>query len=179
MLRFTEDRFDARKTMTIGVDLGARYTVINDKKIRAQIWDTAGAERYRSFTNEYYRGTEGALIVYDITDRNSFLHVPQWLDELRANADPVIMLVGNKCDLSLERRQVSVEDGVALAAKLSLAFLETSALDATNTDSCFLAVLEEIFKKNAAKKIAPRRETFVISPATEVRQSRKKCCRTG
>lgn len=92
-------------------------------------------------TSAYYRGALGALLVYDITRRQSFDHIPRWLDELRAHADKniVIMLVGNKSDLE-EQRAVSTEDAKEFAEKENLFFLETSALQATNVESFFLDI---------------------------------------
>ena len=89
--------------MTIGVEFGSRIIpVADDKKIKLQVWDTAGQETYRAITRSYFRGATGALLVYDITRRETFEHVQDWLKELRAAADPhiSIILVGNKCDLA-------------------------------------------------------------------------------
>eukprot|EP00267_Zea_mays_P053229 XP_020406342.1 ras-related protein Rab11D [Zea mays] len=99
------------------------------------------ARPYRAVTSAYYRGALGALLVYDITRRQSFDHIPRWLDELRAHADKniVIMLVGNKSDLE-EQRAVSTEDAKEFAEKENLFFLETSALQATNVESFFLDI---------------------------------------
>ncbi|KAL1804123.1 hypothetical protein ACET3Z_032770 [Daucus carota] len=103
--------------------------------------------RYRSVTSAYYRGAVGAMVVYDITKRQSFDHIPGWLDELRAHADKniVIMLIGNKSDLG-SLRAVPTEDPQELAEKEKLCFMETSALEATNVETAFLTVLTEIYK---------------------------------
>jgi len=104
---------------------------IEGKTIKAQIWDTAGQERYRAITSAYYRGAVGALLVYDITKKQTFENIQRWLRELRDHADSniVIMMVGNKSDLN-HLRSVAEEDGQALAEKKGLSFLETSALEA-------------------------------------------------
>ena len=109
--------------------------------IEAQVWDTAGTERNRAITAAYYRGAIGALLVYDITRRETFENCEKWLRELRANADPsiVAMLVGNKCDLR-HRKAVDV-DAKDFAEDNNLAFIETSALDATNVDLAFETIL--------------------------------------
>lgn len=109
--------------------------------------------RYRAVTSAYYRGAVGALLVYDITKRQTFDHIPRWLEELRAHADKniVIMLIGNKTDLE-NQRAVPTEDAKEFAQKEGLFFLETSAMEATNIEEAFLTVLTEIFnilnKKN-------------------------------
>jgi len=122
--------------------------------VKAQIWDTAGQERYRSIASSYYRGAVGALLVYDVTDRNSFNHVPMWLKEIEENAekDCLIMLVGNKMDLN-DQRTVFVRDGRSFARKNGLAFIETSALDATGVDTAFQRILQEIYKTQTKKQL--------------------------
>merc|ERR1719486_891520 len=110
LLQFTDKRFQPVHDLTIGVEFGARMISIDSKHIKLQIWDTAGQESFRSIIRSYYRGAAGALLVYDITRRDSFEHVSQWLQEARANADPelVITLVGNKSD-KVGDRQVAYE----------------------------------------------------------------------
>merc|ERR1712167_234576 len=100
--------------------------------IKAQIWDTAGQERYRAITSAYYRGAVGALLVYDISKHVTYENVERWLKELRDHADShiVIMLVGNKCDMSY-LRTVNTEDASAFCEKEGLSFIETSALEST------------------------------------------------
>ncbi|KAL9332714.1 hypothetical protein ACSQ67_002324 [Phaseolus vulgaris] len=110
---------------------------------------------YRAVTSAYYRGAVGAMLVYDITKRQSFNHIPRWLEELRNHADKniVIILIGNKSDLE-NQRQVPTEDAKEFAEKEGLFFLETSAMEATNVETAFMTVLTEIFnivnKKNLA-----------------------------
>lgn len=119
---------------------------VEGKTVKAQIWDTAGQERYRAITSAYYRGAVGALLVYDITKRQTFDNVQRWLRELRDHADSniVIMMAGNKSDLN-HLRAVQGDDGQALAEKEGLSFLETSALDATNIEKAFQTILTEIY----------------------------------
>jgi Ras-related protein Rab-11A len=122
--------------------------------VKAQIWDTAGQERYRSIASSYYRGAAGALLCYDITDRKSFENVPTWLKEVEENAEKecLIMLVGNKMDLN-DMRQVDVRDGRSFARKNGLAFIETSALDATGVETAFQRILQEIYNTQARKQL--------------------------
>uniref|UniRef100_J3N276 Ras-related protein Rab11D n=1 Tax=Oryza brachyantha TaxID=4533 RepID=J3N276_ORYBR len=143
--------------------------------------------RYRAVTSAYYRGALGALLVYDITKRQSFDHIPRWLEELRGHADKniVIMLVGNKSDLE-DERAVSTEDAKEFAEKENLFFLETSALQATNVENAFQTVLSEIFKIHSKKNMAadPKangavpslagKKVVVPGPAQEIPKS--KCC---
>ncbi|ESQ46147.1 hypothetical protein EUTSA_v10000314mg [Eutrema salsugineum] len=153
LARFTRDEFSMDSKATIGVEFQTRTLVIDEKSIKAQIWDTAGQERYRAVTSAYYRGAVGAMLVYDITKRESFDHIPRWLEELRAHADKniVIILIGNKSDLE-DQRSVPMEDAKEFAEKEELFFLETSALNSTNVENSFNTLLTEIFntvnKKN-------------------------------
>ena len=130
------------------------------KTVKAQIWDTAGQERYRAITSAYYRGAVGALLVYDITKRQTFDNVQRWLRELRDHADSniVIMMVGNKSDLN-HLRAVSEQDGQALAEREGLSFLETSALEATNIEKAFQTILTEIYQIISKKALAAQEAT--------------------
>jgi len=155
VFRFTKNEFNKDSKSTIGVEFATKTVQIEDNKlVKAQIWDTAGQERYRSIASSYYRGAVGALLVYDVTDRNSFNHVPMWLKEVEENAekDCLIMLVGNKMDLN-DQRTVFVRDGRSFARKNGLAFIETSALDATGVDTAFQRILQEIYKTQTKKQL--------------------------
>lgn len=128
---------------------------VEGKTVKAQIWDTAGQERYRAITSAYYRGAVGALLVYDITKRQTFDNVQRWLRELRDHADSniVIMLAGNKTDLN-HLRSVSAEDAQMLAEKECLSFLETSALEASNVEKAFQTILLDIYQVISKKALA-------------------------
>ncbi|KAL8138397.1 hypothetical protein V2J09_004398 [Rumex salicifolius] len=153
LARFAKNEFSFDSKSTIGVEFQTRTLTIQSKVIKAQIWDTAGQERYRAVTSAYYRGALGAMMVYDITKRQSFDHVARWIDELRAHADPsiVIMLIGNKADLTAQR-QVPTEDAVEFARDQGLFFSEASALSGDNVESAFLRVLQEIYATLVSRK---------------------------
>jgi len=146
LLQFTDKRFRSDHDLTIGVEFGARLITIDNKQIKLQIWDTAGQESFRSITRSYYRGASGALLVYDISRRDTFNHVTRWLEEARANASAnlVIMLIGNKCDL--ERREVSFEEGEKFARENGLIFRETSAKTAQNVEEAFIQTAKKIYE---------------------------------
>ena len=124
--------------MTIGVEFGAKTIQINGKTIKIQIWDTAGQEAFQAITRTYYQGAIGALLVYDITRRDTFTHVTKWLDDVRTNSSKnvTVILIGNKKDLE-DKRQVSYEEGEAFAKENGLMFLETSAKTAYNVVESF------------------------------------------
>ncbi|KAJ4890466.1 Ras-related protein RABA2c [Raphanus sativus] len=152
---FTRNEFCLESKSTIGVEFATRTTQVEGKTIKAQIWDTAGQERYRAITSAYYRGAVGALLVYDITKRQTFDNALRWLRELRDHADSniVIMMAGNKSDLN-HLRSVAEEDGQNLAEKEGLSFLETSALEATNVEKAFQTILGEIYHIISKKALA-------------------------
>ncbi|XP_068071223.1 ras-related protein Rab-25a isoform X1 [Danio rerio] len=140
--RFTKNEFNHDSRTTIGVEFSTRSVQVDSITIKAQIWDTAGLERYRAITSAYYRGAVGALLVYDITKHLTYESVERWLKELYDHADPhiVVMLVGNKNDLATVRT-VPTEEAKDFADANGLLFMETSALESTNVESAFLEVL--------------------------------------
>jgi len=147
LLQFTDKRFQPMHDLTIGVEFGARMCTIDNRQIKLQIWDTAGQESFRSITRSYYRGAAGALLVYDITRRETFNHLTRWLQEARQNANQsmVIMLIGNKSDLD-HRRQVTKEEGAKFAQDHGLIFLETSAKTAANVEEAFINTAQKIYE---------------------------------
>ena len=145
MLQFTEDKFRDKHQITIGVEFASKTIEINNKQIKIQIWDTAGHEAFQSITRTYYKGAVAALLVYDITNKDSFLHCQNWLNELRENGDKdvIIILIGNKCDLEKER-QVTQKEGEKFAEINDLFFLETSAKEGKNIFNVFKITAEKI-----------------------------------
>ncbi|KAF6999910.1 hypothetical protein CFC21_015883 [Triticum aestivum] len=146
LARFARNEFFPNSKSTIGVEFQTQKLVIDGKEIKAQIWDTAGQERFRAVTSAYYRGAVGALLVYDITRRQTFDSVGRWLNELHAHSDMnvVTILIGNKTDLK-HAREVSTAEGKALAEAQGLFFMETSAMDSSNVTAAFQTVVKEIY----------------------------------
>ena len=138
LLQFTDNKFRNQHELTIGVEFGAKTIQINGQNIKIQIWDTAGQEAFQAITRTYYKGAIGALLVYDITRKETFIHVTKWLEEVRNNSSKTItvILIGNKKDLE-DKRQVSYEEGEAFAKENGLMFLETSAKTAYNVVESF------------------------------------------
>lgn len=136
---------------------------IDGKQIKLQIWDTAGQESFRSITRSYYRGAAGALLVYDITRRETFDHLASWLEDARQHANPnmTIMLIGNKADLA-HRRAVQYEEGEAFARDHGLVFLETSAKTALNVEEAFLGTARQIHNKVLSGELDAGNESFGI-----------------
>ncbi|KAG7536996.1 Small GTP-binding protein domain [Arabidopsis suecica] len=192
LARFSRNEFSIESKATIGVEFQTRTLEIDHKTIKAQIWDTAGQERYRAVTSAYYRGAVGAMLVYDITKRQSFDHVARWLEELRGHADKniVIMLIGNKTDLGT-LRAVPTEDAKEFAQRENLFFMETSALDSNNVEPSFLTVLTEIYRIVSKKNLVANEEgesggdssllqgTMIVVAGEETESKGKGCCGTS
>jgi len=145
LLQFTDKRFQPVHDLTIGVEFGARMITIDGKQIKLQIWDTAGQESFRSITRSYYRGAAGALLVYDITRRDTFEHLTSWLEDARqhSSSNMVIMLIGNKSDLE-SSRAVTYEEGEQFAKEHGLIFTETSAKTAAGVEDSFINTAKHI-----------------------------------
>ncbi|XP_047315005.1 ras-related protein RIC1 [Impatiens glandulifera] len=152
LLRFADDSYLDSYISTIGVDFKIRTVEHEGKSIKLQIWDTAGQERFRTITSSYYRGAHGIIVVYDVTEQESFNNVKQWLSEIDryANENVNKLLVGNKCDLE-ENREVSYDAGKAFADELGIPFMETSAKDSTNVEQAFLAMSTSIKNRMASQ----------------------------
>ena len=148
LLRFAQDDFKSEYQLTIGVEFGAKNIDVNNKKIRLQIWDTAGQENYRSITRAYYKNSACAIVVYDISNRESFEHIEGWIEDCLAQSPKTVfmVLVGNKSDLT-DKRQVSFEEGQEMAKKNKIMFFETSAKTGNNVDKLFEESAKEIHNK--------------------------------
>ena len=148
LLRYVHGQFKPEYQLTIGVEFGAKNINIASKVFRIQIWDTAGQENFRSITRAYYKNSVCALVVYDISSRDSFNNVTSWIEDCKNQSPKTIfmVLVGNKCDLE-DKRQVSYEEGKELADKNELLFFESSAKDGINVDEIFENSAKEIAKK--------------------------------
>ncbi|BGP20815.1 hypothetical protein JCM10213_008150 [Rhodosporidiobolus nylandii] len=151
LLRFADDTYTESYISTIGVDFKIRTIELEGKTVKLQIWDTAGQERFRTITSSYYRGAHGIIVVYDVTDSDTFSNVKQWLQEIDRYACEGVnkLLVGNKSDLTSKK---VVEYGVAkeFADQIGVSFLETSAKNATNVEQAFLTMAKQIKDRTAA-----------------------------
>ncbi|CAF0877345.1 unnamed protein product [Adineta ricciae] len=144
MTRFVDETFQATFIPTIGVDFKVRTIMIDNYQCKLQIWDTAGQERFRVITTTYYRDAAGVIVVYDVTNHETFSSVCRWLDEINKHCDDNIIkvLVGNKADvISVEdspvQKVVSTEQAQQYAQEMNIPFLETSAKDNKNVDTLF------------------------------------------
>ena len=139
---------------TIGVDFKIKTLDLEGKSVKLQIWDTAGQERFRNIVSSYYKGAHGIMMVYDITDLESFQNLNSWLIEIEKNASKNVykILIGNKNDMEKDRK-VTFEQGKEFASQYGMKFFETSAKESTNVQEAFVAMTKEIIKDAQDKKI--------------------------
>jgi len=153
--RYIKGNLPKAPTATIGVEFATRTVPLAvGGTVKAQIWDTAGQERYRAITSAHYRRAVGALLVYDVTKSSTFSNCSKWMEELRQNAEPdiVIMLVGNKFDLAEKSpgdRQVYYDAAAEFARQNGLYFAEASAVTAYNVKHVFEHLLQEIYNQSS------------------------------
>ena len=147
--QYISHKFVQDSQPTIGVEMFNKDFQINEDKVSAQIWDTAGQEKYNALTSSYYKGAKGAIVVYDITQESTFLKVEQFVKDLREKSDKNVymILVGNKIDLE-ENRKVSKEEGKILADKLKMGFFEVSAKNGTGIEDLFKNLIDNVYEKN-------------------------------
>jgi len=148
LLRFADDVFTTSFITTIGIDFKIKTIELDGKRIKLQLWDTAGQERCRSISTAYYRGAMGILLVYDVTDEQSFQNVPSWIRTIEQHAADNVdkILIGNKADM-VEERVVQTTRGRALADEHQINFFETSASSNINVAEAFTAIAKDIKKR--------------------------------
>jgi small GTP-binding protein len=178
LMRYTDNKFLKNHLTTIGIDYKAKTININNKQVRLKIWDTAGQERFRNITQQYYKNADGILLIYDVSDRNSFDKVRDWMKQIQscvASEKIAIVLVGNKCDV--DNRLVSTQEGVELSEEFKLKYFETSALMSTNVEETFNFLAMEIFRiKNINDVIDVDNQTVSLKRRSE-NKNEKKCCK--
>jgi Ras-related protein Rab-1A len=178
LLRFADDTYTESYISTIGVDFKIRTVDLDGKTIKLQIWDTAGQERFRTITSSYYRGAHGIIVVYDVTDMDSFNNVKQWLNEIDRYASESVnkLLVGNKSDLTATK-QVDTQTAKAFADEIGIPFLETSAKNSTNVEQAFMTMAGEIKKRMASQPTVTKAAGSVaLGGGKAVKSSSSGCC---
>ena len=155
ILRYVDQVWSDTFVPTIGVDFKVKTLEIDNKQIKMQIWDTAGQERFRNVISSYFRGSHGILLIYDITNRDSFKNLENWLIEIEKNASQNVLkiLIGNKNDL-VNDREIQSEEGQAFANRNGMEFIETSAKMNTNVTEAFEALAKLMMKFNSENKNA-------------------------
>jgi len=148
LFRYADDSFTSAFVSTVGIDFKVKTVFRQDKRVKLQIWDTAGQERYRTITTAYYRGAMGFILMYDVTNEESFNSVHDWCTQIKTYSwdNAQVILVGNKCDME-DERVISFERGKHLADSLGLEFFETSAKENINVRAVFERLVDIICDK--------------------------------
>jgi len=146
--RFVDDVFSSTCKSTIGVDFKATSVEMDGKSVQLQVWDTAGQERFRALTTSYYRGAHGVVLVYDVTDQNSFNHLSSWIKDvdLYSGEEVVKLLIGNKDDNPNDptHKKVDTEAAREFAKDHKMYFMEASAMRALNVTAAFKLLVAEV-----------------------------------
>ncbi len=181
-LRFVDEIWKENFVPTIGVDFKIKSIKIDNKTIKLQIWDTAGQERFRSILSSYYKGANGILLLYDITNVNSFKNLSNWLIDIEKNSSKDVkkILIGNKCDLN-ELRKIPINKGKEFADTYNMKFIETSAKNNVNINECFNILGKELLnnidlKSNKKEKIFHLKDDENIIDKEDGVYKSGKCC---
>jgi len=180
LLRYIDDKYSNEHIVTIGVDFKIKTLNIKNKKTKINIWDTAGQERFKGITGSYYKGASGVMVVYDITDAESFNKVNDWLIEIEKNAPNAVykILIGNKSDL-LDDRKITYDQGKDLADTYGMKFIETSAKSSTNVENSFITMTEDIIEsKMKSTKEKTKQQNVILNPnqGNDLTEKKKSCC---
>lgn len=187
LIRFIDGKFnDSGLLSSVGMDLKIKMVKHQDRNIQLQLWDTAGQERFHSITHNYLRGSNGVVILYDITKKETFLNISNWMKSINEELnieDIGIVLCGNKCDCEDFDRDVQYEEGKKVADDYGVDFLETSCKEDINVNQTFITLIEGIMKveeRNKEKDSTRQRsssklEKRSINEIEEKNERKKKC----
>ncbi|XP_010518986.1 PREDICTED: ras-related protein RABF2a-like [Tarenaya hassleriana] len=177
VLRFVKGQFMEFQESTIGAAFFSQTVAIDETAIKFEIWDTAGQERYHSLAPMYYRGAMAAIVVYDITNQNSFDRAKKWVQELRlqGDLDMVVALAGNKADLP-DARKVTTEEAKAYAQQNGLFFMETSAKTAVNVSDIFQEIARRLLQLRPTQNPAATGAVLVGNRPQESVANSQSCC---
>ena len=173
--RFVEDKFLKNHLATIGIDFKTKNIIVDGVQVKLKIWDTAGQERFRNITNQYYKGADGIILVYDVTDRLSFEKIREWMNQIKQNTtenEIGLVLLGNKCDA--DPREIYESDGIELGKELGIQYFESSAMNNINISESFNFLAKQILSK---KKIdTPTKGSNTTLNTTQKKKKKDGCC---
>jgi len=174
ILRYTEETFNSKLVNSIGVDFKMKKKEIDGKIIKVQIWDTAGHERFRSITYSYYRGANAIIIVFDLSDKKSFISITEWLKQIEKHAKENVFkfLVGNKSDL-IDERKVTYEEAKQYADEHDLPYIETSAKEGININELFDTSIKTFLTNT---KIFVGEKNIKLNSQSTNSSERNSCC---
>ena len=180
LLKYISNKFDESSISTVGVDYMDKIIDYNKFKIKLQIWDTSGEEKFRTITKNFYRNADGLLVVFDLTKKESYDHIRIWINEAKENNDKLkTLLIGNKLDLK-DERIVAIDVAKQFAEKNNLKYIETSAKDGTNINESFQAIIDLLFDGKSSEEILHEftkqdSSLSVVDDSMEVKK-KKSCC---
>jgi len=180
LLKYISNKFDESSISTVGVDYMDKIIDYNKFKIKLQIWDTSGEEKFRTITKNFYRNADGLLVVFDLTKKESYDHIRIWINEAKENNDKLkTILIGNKLDLK-DERIVAIDVAKQFAEKNNLKYIETSAKDGTNINESFQAIIDLLFDGKSSEEILHEftkqdSSLSVVDDSMEVKK-KKACC---
>ena len=174
IMQFVNGIFDGLTKPTIGASFVSKSIEIDNSLLNISVWDTAGQELYRGLTPMYYRNAAVAIVVFDVTNKDSFEQVSGWVSELHENtSNAIVCICGNKIDL--ENRIISTESAKELANNLNLSYYETSAATGEGVDKMFLELSLQILSNN--KELAhPMHEESTVQLSEDTHKSKEGCC---
>ncbi|XP_035527921.1 RAB5A, member RAS oncogene family, b [Dicentrarchus labrax] len=177
VLRFVKGQFHEFQESTIGAAFLTQTVCLDDTTVKFEIWDTAGQERYHSLAPMYYRGAQAAIVVYDITNEESFVRAKNWVKELQRQASPniVIALAGNKADLA-NKRALDFQDAQSYADDNSLLFMETSAKTSMNVNEIFMAIAKKLPKNEPQATGASSGRNRGVDLTETAQPTSRPCC---
>ena len=183
LLKYIDDQFPELHISTIGVEYKIKTLTINEKKVVLRIWDTSGEERYRSITRNFYRNANGILFIFDITKKESFDNIKNWLLDSQIIETKVIrMLIGNKIDLE-KQRKIGKEIIENYAERKEMKYYETSAKEGTNIDIIFMELAKQILSSKTEDDIIDdyndysyNNSSFNLSNESEKQKKKRQCC---
>ena len=179
LLKYISNKFDESSISTVGVDYMDKIIDYNKFKIKLQIWDTSGEEKFRTITKNFYRNADGLLVVFDLTKKESYDHIRIWINEAKENNDKLkTLLIGNKLDLK-DERIVAIDVAKQFAEKNNLKYIETSAKDGTNINESFQAIIDLLFDGKSSEEILnefAKQDSPLLTVDDSMKVKKKKLC---
>ena len=175
IFQFTEGRFSPLHVTTVGFDYKTKIITLpsTKKRIKLQIWDTAGQERYMALNKNIFQKVQGVILMYDLTNRNSFDNLYRWFNLLSQNvSNKPKILVANKLDLATESRIITEEEGKNVADSNDMPFFEASGSNGENVDKIFYKMAEMIYAN-----LIDEKDSRQLNQKLQNKQEKKKCCK--
>ena len=183
IVRFCEEKFEEGTISTIGVDIKTKFLTRKEKKINLQIWDTAGQERFRSIAKNSYKGADGIILMYDITNISTFKHIKNWISDIKSKTDKpldklALLIIGNKSDLE-ENREVNEENKNDIINEHKLKIIETSAKENKNINESMIELIDKMIELGVGKTKNDEDDEDGQKLGRNNTKKKKDCCQGG